>query len=101
MFLLVLRGLALGMTVQTTMVSALSVVPNQDLARGSSLTNATRLVVQSIGVAVLATVLVSTLTAPVHCLPVARSTCRAGGCPGQPWGCVRCRPHRPVCSSRC
>ena len=65
LFLLVLRGLALGMTVQTTLVTALSVVPNQDLARGSSLINATRLVVQSIGVAVLATVLVSTLTPPV------------------------------------
>ena len=65
LFLLVLRGLALGMTVQTTMVTALSVVPRQDLARGSSLTNATRLVVQSIGVAVLATLLTSTLTPPV------------------------------------
>jgi len=68
LFLLVLRGLALGMTVQTTMVTALSVVPRQDLARGSSLTNATRLVVQSIGVAVLATILTSTLTAPVKAL---------------------------------
>ena len=51
MFLLALRGMALGLTVQTTMVTALSVVPRADLARGSSLTNATRLVVQSIGVA--------------------------------------------------
>jgi DHA2 family multidrug resistance protein len=68
LFLLVLRGLALGMTVQTTMVAALSVVPRQDLARGSSLTNATRLVVQSIGVAILATVLTSTLTPPVIAL---------------------------------
>jgi DHA2 family multidrug resistance protein len=68
LFLLVLRGLALGMTVQTTMVTALSVVPRQDLARGSSLINATRLVVQSIGVAILATVLTSTLTAPVIAL---------------------------------
>ena len=65
LFLLVLRGLALGMTVQTTMVTALSVVPRQDLARGSSLINATRLVIQSIGVAILATVLTSTLTPPV------------------------------------
>jgi len=68
LFLLVLRGMALGMTVQTTMVTALSVVPRQDLARGSSLTNATRLVIQSIGVAVLATVLTSTLSAPVVAL---------------------------------
>jgi DHA2 family multidrug resistance protein len=68
LFLLVLRGMALGMTVQTTMVTALSVVPRQDLARGASLTNATRLVIQSIGVAVLATVLTSTLSAPVVAL---------------------------------
>jgi len=68
LFLLVLRGMALGMTVQTTLVTALSVVPRQDLARGSSLTNATRLVIQSIGVAVLATVLTSTLSAPVVAL---------------------------------
>jgi EmrB/QacA subfamily drug resistance transporter len=68
LFLLVLRGMALGMTVQTTMVTALSVVSRQDLARGSSLTNATRLVIQSIGVAVLATVLTSTLSAPVVAL---------------------------------
>jgi len=64
-FLLVLRGLALGLTVQTTVVTALSVVPRLDLPRGSSLTNATRLVIQSIGVAVLATVLASTLSPQV------------------------------------
>lgn len=61
-FLLVLRGLAVGSTVQTTFVTALSVVPVRQIARGSALTNATRQVVQSIGVAVLATVLASTLT---------------------------------------
>ena len=66
LFLLALRGLALGLTVQTTMVTALSVVPRNDLARGSSLTNATRLVVQSIGVAVLATVLASTLSPEIQ-----------------------------------
>lgn len=65
LFLLVLRGLALGLTVQTTFVTALSVVPRKELARGSSLTNATRLVVQSIGVAVLATVLASTISPEV------------------------------------
>jgi EmrB/QacA subfamily drug resistance transporter len=68
LFLLVLRGLALGLTVQTTMVTALSVVPRHDLARGSSLTNATRLVVQSIGVALLATVLASAITPDVKAL---------------------------------
>jgi DHA2 family multidrug resistance protein len=65
-FLLALRGLALGLTVQTTMVTALSVVRRGDLARGSSLTNATRLVVQSIGVAVLATLLASTVSPEVQ-----------------------------------
>jgi DHA2 family multidrug resistance protein len=67
-FLLALRGLALGLTVQTTFVTALSVVARRDLARGSSLTNATRLVVQSIGVAVLATVLASTVSPQVQAL---------------------------------
>ena len=64
-FLLILRGLALGLTVQTTLVASLSVVPVKDLARGSSLTNSSRLVIQSIGVAVLATVLVSAITPEV------------------------------------
>jgi len=67
-FLLALRGLALGLTVQTTMVTALSVVARRDLARGSSLTNATRQVVQSIGVAVLATVLASAISPEVQAL---------------------------------
>jgi DHA2 family multidrug resistance protein len=68
LFLLVLRGVALGLTVQTTMVTALSVVPRDDLARGSSLTNASRLVVQSIGVAFLATVLASVITPDVKAM---------------------------------
>ncbi|MDR3577044.1 MAG: DHA2 family efflux MFS transporter permease subunit [Anaerolineaceae bacterium] len=68
MFLLALRGLALGSTVQTTFVTALSVVPLPKIARGSSLTNATRQVVQAIGVAILATVLVSTLSPQVAAL---------------------------------
>jgi EmrB/QacA subfamily drug resistance transporter len=58
-FLLVLRGLALGMTVQTTFVTALSVVPRDRLPRGSSLVNSLRQVVQSLGVALLSTVLAS------------------------------------------
>ena len=65
MFLLLLRGIALGLTAQTTMVASLSQVPMHDLPRGSSLNNATRNVVQSIGVAVLATVLASTLSPEV------------------------------------
>jgi EmrB/QacA subfamily drug resistance transporter len=68
LFLLVLRGLALGLTVQTTNVTALSVVPHRDLARGSSLVSATRLVIQSIGVAVLATVLASAITPDVKAM---------------------------------
>src|SRR5512136_322059 len=61
MFLLFLRGIALGLTAQTTMVASLSQVPMHDLPRGSSLNNATRNVVQSIVVAVWATVLVFVL----------------------------------------
>ena len=67
-FLLVLRGIALGLTVQTTLITALSVVPMRQLARGSSLSNATRNVVQSVGVALLATVLASTLSPEVQAL---------------------------------
>lgn len=68
MLLLALRGLAIGTTVQTTFVTALSVVPMNNLPRGSSLVNATRQVVQSIGVAILATVLVSTLSPQISAL---------------------------------
>jgi MFS family permease len=110
LFLLALRGLALGLTVQTTMVTALSVVPRPDLARGSSLTNATRLVVQSIGVAVLATVLASTVSPQVKQMqdrfagpPASRSGERAasaGLCEpvaiahvAPAWQPVRARPH--------
>ncbi len=66
--LLALRGIALGLTVQTTFVTALSVVPVRHLARGSSLSNATRNVVQAIGIALLATVLASTLSPQVAAL---------------------------------
>lgn len=59
LFLLALRGLALGMTVQTTFVTALAAVPPPALARGSSLINGSRFLVQAIGVAILATVLAS------------------------------------------
>src|SRR5512143_3999911 len=67
-FLLALRGVALGATVQTTLVTALSVVPLRQVAGGSSLINATRQVVQAIGVALLATVLASTLSSQVAVL---------------------------------
>ncbi len=67
-FLLALRGLALGSTMQTTFVTALSVVPLKQVARGSSLTQSTRQVVQSIGVALLATVLASSLSPQIASL---------------------------------
>jgi DHA2 family multidrug resistance protein len=66
LFLLALRGAALGMTVQTTFATALSAVPRNALPRGSSLVNSTRFVVQSIGVAILSTILVSTLSPTVQ-----------------------------------
>ena len=65
MWLLALRGIALGMTVQTTFATALSSAPQPKIARASSLVNGTRFVVQSIGVAILATVLTSSLSAGV------------------------------------
>jgi EmrB/QacA subfamily drug resistance transporter len=68
LFLLVLRGVALGLTVQTTLVTALSVVPRRELPRGSALINASRLVVQSIGVALLATVLASAISPEIQAL---------------------------------
>ncbi len=68
LFLLFIRGLAFGSTIQTTFVTALSVVPLAKIAQGSSLTNATRQVVQSIGVALLATVLTSTLSPQISAL---------------------------------
>jgi DHA2 family multidrug resistance protein len=80
MFLLALRGIALGLTVQTTLVTALSVVPLPDLARGSSLTNASRNLVQAVGVAVLATILASTISPQIQQFQTAiEDTPRQGG----------------------
>ena len=61
-FLLALRGLAVGLTLQTSFVTALSTVHIELLPRGSSLFNSTRFVVQAIAVASLATVLVGFLS---------------------------------------
>src|SRR6266498_4716190 len=47
LFLLALRGLAVGLTLQTSFVAALSSVPLNNLPRGSSLLNSTRFVVQA------------------------------------------------------
>lgn len=64
-FLLALRGLAVGLTLQTSFVTALAAIPLDQLPRGSSLLNSTRFVVQAVSVAALATVLASTLSADV------------------------------------
>jgi DHA2 family multidrug resistance protein len=64
-FLLALRGIAVGLTLQTSFVTALSSVHLDQLPRGSSLLNSTRFVVQAVSVATLATVLVGFLSANV------------------------------------
>jgi EmrB/QacA subfamily drug resistance transporter len=66
LFLLALRGAALGLTIQTTFATALAAVPRPLLPRGSSLINGSRFLVQSIGVAILATVLASALSPQVR-----------------------------------
>jgi DHA2 family multidrug resistance protein len=55
-WLLVIRGLALGCTMQPTQLSAMAVVPPQLRTNASSLNNAMRNVFQSFGVALLSTV---------------------------------------------
>jgi DHA2 family multidrug resistance protein len=64
-FLLALRGLAIGLTLQTSYVTALSSVPLDMLPRGSSLLNSTRFVVQAVSVAALATILVGFVSSDV------------------------------------
>jgi len=66
LFLLALRGLAVGLTLQTSFVAALSAVPLNNLPRGSSLLNSTRLVVQAVSVAALATVFSSSISANIR-----------------------------------
>ena len=61
-FLLALRGLAIGLTLQTSYVTAMSSIPLDQLPRGASLLNSTRFVVQAISVAALATILVGFLS---------------------------------------
>jgi len=67
-FLLALRGLAIGLTLQTSYVTALSSVPLNVLPRGSSLLNSTRFVVQAVSVAMLATILVSFISPQVKAM---------------------------------
>jgi len=63
--LLAVRGLALGCVFQPTQATALSVVERDQLTRASSLTNVMRNVFQSLGVAVLGTILQTAGRAPV------------------------------------
>ena len=66
MFLLVLRGIAVGLIIQNSQIAALVDVPMTRLNRATPLIQATRQTMQSIGVAVLATILslAITLTIP-------------------------------------
>ena len=66
LFLLALRGLAVGLTLQTSFVAALSAVPLNNLPRGSSLLNSTRFVVQAVSVAALATIFSSSISADIR-----------------------------------
>ena len=63
--MLVLRGLAISLIMQPTYTTALGVLPKENVPRGSSLVNSTRFIVQALGVAVLATILGSTLSPEV------------------------------------
>ncbi len=65
-FLLALRGVAVGLTLQTSFVAALSSVPLNNLPRGSSLLNSTRFVVQAVSVAMLATIFSSSISADIR-----------------------------------
>jgi MFS family permease len=60
--LLVLRGFAISLVMQPTYTIALGLLPKESVSRGSSLVNSSRFVVQALGVAVLATILGSTLS---------------------------------------
>ncbi len=61
-FLLIVRGVGFGLVIQNSIVAALSDVPGPKTARATSLVNATRQTIQSIGVAALATILTSAIT---------------------------------------
>ena len=65
-FLLAVRGLAIGLTLQTSFVAALSSIPLNNLPRGSSLLNSTRFVVQAVSVAALATIFSSSISAEIR-----------------------------------
>jgi EmrB/QacA subfamily drug resistance transporter len=64
-FLLIVRGVGFGLVIQNTLVAALRDVPGRQTARATSLVNATRQTIQSLGVAALATILTSAITVDV------------------------------------
>jgi EmrB/QacA subfamily drug resistance transporter len=106
-FLLALRGLAVGLTLQTTFTTSLSSIPLNLLPRGSSLLNSTRFVVQAISVAALATVLTSTLSAEVkaqqdqaQASPIFPRHSLASVKPQGSGRKITCRPERPIHSPR-
>jgi len=66
MGLLFIRGLGVGLALQTTFTTALGSVPRAEVTRGSSLQNSTRFVVQAVAVAALATVLSSNISPEVR-----------------------------------
>jgi hypothetical protein len=51
--LLAIRGLAFGLTIQTTFTTALGTVPRDRVARASAFVSATRFSVQAVAVAIL------------------------------------------------
>lgn len=77
-WLLVIRGIALGLTVQTTFTTALGVVSPPEVGRASSLINATRFVVQAVSVALLATLLTAFLV-PGHGAPTGHGAALPAG----------------------
>jgi EmrB/QacA subfamily drug resistance transporter len=64
-FLLIIRGIAIGLIIQNSQLAALADVPLTRLNRATPLVQATRQTTQSIGVAVLATILSGAITLTV------------------------------------
>jgi EmrB/QacA subfamily drug resistance transporter len=65
MFLIAIRGIAVGLIMQNAQLASLLDVPLHRVNRATPLVNATRQTMQSIGVAVLATILSSAITIKV------------------------------------
>lgn len=63
-FLMAMRGLAFGSTVQSTYATALGTVEPRRVSRGSALVNSMRFVMQSVAVAVFATIVASAVSPP-------------------------------------